>query len=215
MNNDKFSGGKEQYIMFDLKELAPDIWYWDNAISYPNELVSFIEALDKNYKSHKAISMWEKWTASNDDNIIYGFTKIASKQESGDENTDQRTLYIYNTLEMAFGMCYERYMDSHRINKSDYRLELSRIPIKKWQVGASMGSHADGYDGDKNLSFSLVCYLNDDYKGGEIVFPNHNITVKPKAGSLIMFPSQEPFVHRVNPVLSGERYMSTVSAWKI
>jgi len=215
----KFLGGKEQYIMFDLDVLHPDIWYWDNVISYPDELVQFINNIDSNQMSHKAISPWNVWTASNNNDLIYGATKNINKDESkwgcGDEKTDQKILYIYNSLEMAFEMCYSRYMDGHKINKDEYRLETDNIPVKKWQEGANMGPHADGYDGNKDLAFSLVCYLNENYEGGEISFPGHNITIKPKKGSMIMFPSQTPFIHEVKPIISGDRYMSTVSAWKI
>jgi hypothetical protein len=217
--NEKFSGGKEQYIMFDLKVLHPDIWYWDNVVSYPDELVEFINDMDKNSLSYKAISKWEPWAASNNPSTIYGSTKNIYKNESklgcGDEKINQSVLYIYNSLEMAFEMCYERYMDAHKIDKSKYNLETSNIPVKKWQVGASMGPHADGYDGDASLAFSLVCYLNEDYEGGEISFPKHNITIKPKKGSLIMFPSQNPFIHEVKPIINGDRYMSPLSVWKM
>ena len=216
----KFMNGKEQYIMFDGTALHPDIIYWDNVVSYPDELVGFINDIDKNPLSHKAISSWEPWLASNNQDLIYGATKNVNKNESkwgcGDKKTDQRTLYIYNSLEMAFEMCYDRYMNAHPdLDRNQYKLETNNIPIKKWQMGASMGPHADGYDGNEDLAFSLVLYLNEDYEGGEISFPDHNITIKPRKGSLIMFPSQTPFIHEVKPVINGDRYMSTVLAWKI
>ena len=215
----KFNEGKEQYFMFDLKVLHPDIWYWDNVISYPDELIEFINEIDLNLISYKAISQWSPWVASNNQDIVYGATKNIFKKQSksgvDNEKLDQRILYIYNSLEMAFEMCYERYMDGHGLNKSLYRLDTDNIPVKKWQVGASMGPHSDGYDGNADLAFSLVCYLNEDYEGGEISFPKHNITIKPKKGSLIMFPSQDPFIHEVKNVIDGDRYMSPLSVWKI
>ena len=217
--NENFSGGKEQYIMFDLKVLHPDIWYWDNVISYPDEFVDFINKIDLNSNSHEAISTWHPWLASDNKDLVYGYTKNANKElcKSGkyDDYTNNRVLYIYNSLEMAFEMCYERYMDSKGFDKKSYFIDTENIPVKKWQVGSSMGPHADGYDGNTDLAFSLVCYLNDDYEGGEISFPDHNITIKPKKGSLIMFPSQTPFIHEVKPILSGERYMSTLSVWSV
>jgi len=30
-----------------------------------------------------------------------------------------------------------------------------------------------------------------------------------------MFPSQDPFVHEVKPIISGDRYMSTISLWSV
>lgn len=219
MNSDNI-GGKDQYVMFDLKVLHPDIWYWENAISYPDELVGFINDLNSNTLSHKAISLWEIWSASDNDSVIYGAKKYISSNiddmTTQDEKINKKILYIVNSLKMAYEMCYERYFDGHsNLNKKEYKIDYGRIPIQKWIVGASMGPHTDGYDGHSNLAFSSVLYLNDNYEGGEINFPNHNIKIKPKKGSLIIFPSQDPFIHEVKPVLSGDRYMSALNAWKI
>jgi predicted 2-oxoglutarate/Fe(II)-dependent dioxygenase YbiX len=59
------------------------------------------------------------------------------------------------------------------------------------------------------IAFTTVTYLNDDYEGGEIEFTDLNISLKPKAGSTIMFPASVK--HQVKEVLSGVRYMSTNS----
>ena len=72
-----------------------------------------------------------------------------------------------------------------------------------------MGPHSDGGYGYSKLSFTTVTYLNDQYGGGEIDFPDHGISIKPRDGSLIMFPAS--FIHQVKPVLSGVRYTSTNS----
>ena len=90
---------------------------------------------------------------------------------------------------------------------------MSEMPIRKW-TGPGMGPHCDSYDGDSDLAFSMICYLNNDYEGGEIEFPNHNISIKPEAGSLLIFPGQEPFLHKVNDIRSGERYTSHLSVYK-
>jgi len=78
--------------------------------------------------------------------------------------------------------------------------------------GDSMPDHADGYLLGNGLScdFSSVYYINDDFEGGEIVFRNLGISVKPKKNSLIIFSesSSEKMIHGVNPVRKGTRYMS-------
>ena len=202
----------KQFVMFDLKVLAPDIWYWENALSFPEYLPAFINEIDEHPESYSRISKWENWTASNDSNIVYGKTKVINrnnlKATTGSDIVDKKTLYIANSFLMAFQMCTDRYLDARKLDKNKYNLSLDRIPIKAWNEGQSMGPHFDGQDGNKDLAFSLVAYVNDDYEGGEISFPNHNVTIKPKAGSLIMFPSQEPYIHEVKPIVSGTRYMS-------
>lgn len=53
---------------------------------------------------------------------------------------------------------------------------------------------------------SVLIYLNDDYTGGELEFPDWGLYFKPKAGTLIAFPSYIEFTHRVHPVTQGNRY---------
>tara|TARA_R100001377_G_C3176669_1_gene105049 strand:+ start:39 stop:680 length:642 start_codon:yes stop_codon:yes gene_type:complete len=45
----------------------------------------------------------------------------------------------------------------------------------------------------------LMVYLNDDFAGGETVFPILGDSVKPVKGRLIMFPPTWTYLHRGNP----------------
>ncbi len=55
-------------------------------------------------------------------------------------------------------------------------------------------------------TYSSLFYLNNDFTGGELVFPNHGMSVRPKAGLFVAFPSSPPYQHYVSPVRSGWRY---------
>lgn len=204
---------KNQYIMFDLTRLNNEIWYWDNTISYPKEFLELINNLDLNTLSYSMIPKWENWFASNDSEKLYGQVKNIKSDSVNQKNIDDRiyqnSLYIINSLKMAAEMCFDQYLNARSLDKSKYYIDLSYVPVKKWNPVSSMGPHFDGGPGFENLEYTTVTYLNDDYKGGEIVFPNDNITLKPKAGSTIMFPSST--IHQVNPVISGNRYTSTNS----
>ena len=54
--------------------------------------------------------------------------------------------------------------------------------------------------------YTGLAYLNDDFKGGELVFPDRNVVIIPKPGLLVGFPSDHKFVHAVPKVVSGKRY---------
>jgi hypothetical protein len=54
--------------------------------------------------------------------------------------------------------------------------------------------------------YTGLAYLNDDFTGGELVFPDHDLIITPKPGLLVGFPSNHKFVHAVSKVLSGKRY---------
>jgi len=62
---------------------------------------------------------------------------------------------------------------------------------------------------DRDLS--IVYFLNDDFVGGELVFPDLELVVKPVPGTLVCFPSDHNYIHGVNPVTSGHRY--TIVTW--
>jgi len=57
-----------------------------------------------------------------------------------------------------------------------------------------------------NRDYTGLAYLNDDFTGGELVFPDLDIVIVPKPGLLVGFPSNHKFVHAVPKVLSGKRY---------
>ena len=57
---------------------------------------------------------------------------------------------------------------------------------------------------DRDLS--TILFLNDDFEGGEFVFPDLRVRIKPEPGLLVAFPSSQFYLHKVEPVISGTRY---------
>lgn len=60
---------------------------------------------------------------------------------------------------------------------------------------------------------SVLLYLNDDYDGGNLIFPKHNISIKPKPGTLIFFEGDENNIHGVEEVKSGKRINMITFLW--
>jgi predicted 2-oxoglutarate/Fe(II)-dependent dioxygenase YbiX len=91
----------------------------------------------------------------------------------------------------------------------------SALSISKYAEGSSMGPHVDDYGTNPRVKpiMSAVLYLNDDYEGGELNFKDQNITIKPEAGSVVIFPSVEPFYHESKEIISGNKYMCP-AFWK-
>lgn len=58
---------------------------------------------------------------------------------------------------------------------------------------------------------AILAYVNDDFEGGELYFPDHDYHFKPKRGSIVMFPGSLYYVHGVTKITSGTRY--TLSNW--
>jgi prolyl 4-hydroxylase len=57
---------------------------------------------------------------------------------------------------------------------------------------------------------SVVAYLNDDYEGGEIYFPRFDLTITPKQGDVVVFPSTYIYEHASLPMKSGTKYSVVV-----
>jgi predicted 2-oxoglutarate/Fe(II)-dependent dioxygenase YbiX len=86
----------------------------------------------------------------------------------------------------------------------------------RWLPGQLQMPHADkelhtGPDAGKPNDFPYydlagLFYINDDYEGGELYFPNQGIQFKPKAGAAYFFPGDKNYIHGVTEIKSGIRY---------
>lgn len=89
--------------------------------------------------------------------------------------------------------------------------------VVRWLPGQFQMPHADkelhiGDDRGKPNDFPYydlagLFYLNDDYEGGELYFPEQGIQFKPKAGSAYFFPGDMNYIHGVTEITSGVRYV--------
>lgn len=88
--------------------------------------------------------------------------------------------------------------------------------IVRWLPGQLQNPHADkelheGESAGKPNDFpwydiGSLFYLNDDYEGGELYFPNQGLEFKPTPGSAFFFPGDMNYIHGVREIKSGIRY---------
>jgi hypothetical protein len=89
------------------------------------------------------------------------------------------------------------------INNEDQSLELSGFAtIQRMQEGVELKPHTD-QDTDPSIRHAAILYLNEEYLQGEIFFSNQNIELKPKPGSLLLFPGTKDYNHGVRHVGPG------------
>jgi predicted 2-oxoglutarate/Fe(II)-dependent dioxygenase YbiX len=65
--------------------------------------------------------------------------------------------------------------------------------------------HSDTGLNRNDRYFTVVCYLNEDFEGGETSFPQLNYRVAPRPGKTVIFPST--YMHCAEPIASGEKYI--------
>lgn len=93
------------------------------------------------------------------------------------------------------------------------------VQFLKYGIGGHYKPHPDGeglwLEKEKNQlvwkknvdrDISILIYLNSEYEGGQLIFPEQHITLNPKPGMLVAFPSSHHFIHGVTPITSGTRY---------
>lgn len=113
---------------------------------------------------------------------------------------------LRNRFKQAVEMFFER------------KLKPNTSHAQKWNVGGFAAPHSDNSDHDGNPNafhinkYVGILYLNNDYRGGELYFPEHAIEFKPKMGQYIMFPGGHENIHGVREIKEGTRY-TMVSFW--
>ena len=181
------------------------MFYFTDVLSVPKKYIEHLENLDSNEFSYPYVEKWKTWNASNDDSKIYGQKKHINlpKNLSLDDNLNQKILYVINAIKETHHLCSNTYTKILNIKKPTV---INNYAINKYFSGESMGLHVDSYENSDEKRFTILIYLNDDYEGGEIEFPNQNIKFKPQAGSALIFPTQEPYAHKSYDVLNGFKY---------
>lgn len=85
----------------------------------------------------------------------------------------------------------------------DPSLEASGLKtFQRMQSGVELKAHTDQHT-DPSIKYATIIYLNDDYLGGELFFTSKDLELKPKPGSLVIFPGTDEFNHGVRHVQPG------------
>lgn len=132
-----------------------------------------------------------------DSRTNYHLGITASAQESGNQVAQN----IHNQMYLLLLASTIPYAQKHGVE------EMHHEPYNmlRYRGGQEYKAHFDGPT-NSGRSISAICYLNDDYEGGEIEFVNFNIKIKPEPGMLILFPSNYAYRHIAHPVTDGTKY---------
>ena len=116
-------------------------------------------------------------------------------------------------------------------NRFGVKVKLEQVLLNRWREGREQKPHVDYLldDEGKDYSplydygmnddfikdfkihyttkhFSSIVYLNEDYVGGELYFPQYGIEIKPISNSIVSFKGDVNHLHGVKMVESGIRY---------
>ena len=137
--------------------------------------------------------------------IIDLMDKLKLNNKLSNERNDN-TYRIYNSTEKTVIDFIKKYSKKFIDGRDLY---VTENLIAFYEEGSFMDAHVDAPDEVEVVS--TVIYLNDDYTGGELSFPEiengHFYT--PEKYELVYFPTA--YLHGVNLVKSGKRYIITIS----
>lgn len=142
----------------------------------------------------------ERWVQMREDAIYPGPKKIRIETSFA-----ARFAHAERAMTKVVGKCLDVYLNANPFARitQDFGYFLLRF-----DKDHGYDTHCDQLGGNRNplKLLSMIFYLNDDYEGGELVFPRQGIEYKPVAGDAIVFPSGFPYPHAVKPVTKGRRY---------
>lgn len=193
-----------------VNNLELGLVYIENVIENPKKIINLIEKMeiefiktDKIYSN--SLNKWQKWE---DGNQFFCWQKfipqpnVLKLKQNAPFYEDQ--LYISEELFEGLEKSIKEYYNIYEHAKKNIKSREDNINILKYEKGHYLPAHQD--QGVSSRVLSGILYLNDEYEGGNINFPYLNISVKPKPGSVIFFPSNFIYVHQIDEIISGTRY---------
>ena len=126
--------------------------------------------------------------------LVYLDSNSESRKSSLNDPNPELVKLVKNILNKIKLIC-----NNDKLYIAEYMVTLS-------YPGMSMIIHDDTEDRE-HFTVSAVLYANNDFDGGDIIFPNIPLTHSPKMGDVAIFPSGgDNFVHGVKTITSGKRY---------
>jgi len=184
--------------------------YTKNDLVYYKEDIARIDNFVNSNQAKDMIDYFESMAS------IWGDVAFYGSKGMGFADSDSR-LPQFNLEPEYFKNIRDRFKQAVEL-MFDRELKPNTSHAQKWDVGGFAAPHSDNsnHDGVPNAfeinKYVGILYLNDNYKGGELYFPDHSIEFKPPVFSYIMFPGGHENIHGVKEILEGTRY-TMVSFW--
>ena len=93
--------------------------------------------------------------------------------------------------------------------------KINQIDLLKYEANGNYDYHIDDHE-TAPRALSAIVNLNEDYEGGDLIFGNQFLNkeikrIQLKKGSIVFFPSNFLYPHKIEPITKGKRY--SIVAW--
>jgi hypothetical protein len=188
----------------DRIELAPGIFLYKNVfkkeMNINQRLESVLSEESNPYEWQEALVGYKQKMPEYRDCVDFKYNK-----QGIEHNQDEATKTLIDLWQDCYDVQYPAVLDyrgHHNIMDLKYWEAMNFIRYGKGQHFMEHHDHGFSY----NCTVSLVGYTNDDYEGGELYFRTWDLSVKPEAGDLFIFPSNFMYPHRAMEVTEGTKY---------
>jgi hypothetical protein len=118
---------------------------------------------------------------------------------------------MMDSVVKAFWDCFEKYVSEYDALTTAERLGMVSCRLQRTAPGG--GFHQWHFEqGSSAVSrrvLAWMVYLNDIEEGGETEFLYQHRRIKPKAGTIVIWPASFTHTHRGNPPLKDEKFILT------
>jgi hypothetical protein len=205
------------------KELSNSLKTLSGANSFPKDSSGLVYCDDKFYDIDKCTAVCNLLKSSLFKDLFYaaGERKISGNSDIIDDMLGERTAVelllmkekIHKQAEQICGF------PLHEAGSIVSWLSPPNSLTNDTTAGEVVGTNGYAYwnahcDKANNYEYDVttLLYLNSDFKGGEFVIleDSEDLIIEPKAGRFLLFHSSLENIHKVQPVLEGERFLFSV-----
>lgn len=135
-----------------------------------------------------------------------------------DPKTTAKDMTYFSEVKDKYGAKKVKCSDHRIIHLVIQRLgipteKIESVSIVYYPTGSHNAIHADNCIIDNGIVQQIkpwahtgIIFLNNEFTGGELVYPNQGCVFLPTIGTMVITPAGAEYIHYVNPVLSGERF---------
>ena len=196
-------------------ELYPRVDVYTGLLPDADELYSIMRESEETANGKYYLRTWDQWSVFG----TYAQQKHDEKEPREFGERYDKEKHLSDRVYEAYNLAINDYIKRHNVVLPEGS-ELMTSSFSKYKDDVdnmknnmAMQYHTDFIISERDMpgrKFLLTCttYINDDYDGGDIEFfiDGKSYNHKPKAGDILVFPSQEPYFHGVKTIRNGYKY---------
>jgi hypothetical protein len=182
-----------------ITSLAPGIVLYENIF----DAKKFIEELEKECNSPDGSTYWDASLVGSGNYSEYRSSLSCDISLIVDPMKTHRLYPLFkDSIYLKIDECVKDYGLEYNINSFIHE----PLSVLKYSNGGQYRAHSDAVPNGISRVFSLVACLDNTSTGGQLEFPYFDLNIYLNPGSVVLFPSNYPYLHIARPVVDGIKY---------